>query len=78
MAGRHYRRRIANGGDPYWLDARFASRCACGKAIKTGERVFYYPRERKVVCESCGHTGENALRAEMSMDRFGTDCAYDY
>lgn len=44
--------------DPYWLNAKFASVCACGKAIKNGDRIFYYPSCRKAVCEVCGRKGQ--------------------
>ena len=41
--------------DPYWLNARFASKCAkCSKVISRGERVFYYPLGKKAYCETCG------------------------
>lgn len=35
-------------GDPYWMTAKFPGKCAkTGEPFKCGERVFYYPRERK-------------------------------
>lgn len=71
-----YRRYVNN--DPYWLNARFASVCGCGVQIKRGDRIFYYPKSKKAVCEKCGRLGEGDLRAERSMDAFGTDCGYDF
>ena len=47
-------------GDPYWMNAKFAGTCAkTGEAFKKGERVFYYPRERKCYA---GAAGEAAAR----------------
>ena len=50
--------------DPYWTTARFASRCrrtsgatpgsACGAPIRKGDRIFYYPASRIVLCETGG------------------------
>lgn len=36
-------------GDPYWTTARFAGQSANkdGAPIRKGDRIFYYPRERK-------------------------------
>lgn len=36
-------------GDPYWTTARYngASNNKDGAQIKRGDRIFYYPRERK-------------------------------
>ena len=53
--------------DPYWLNARFASVCSCGKAIKKGDRIFYYPNEKKAVCEDpCGLEGAAYLQADKA------------
>jgi hypothetical protein len=51
------RRRNSRGGDPYWTEARFDSDCTrCGRRIKKGERIFYYPNGRKAYCadDGCG------------------------
>ena len=64
--------------DPYWTTARFRSLCSCGRQIQKGERIFYYPRERKAVCEGCGQQGSAALRAERAYEHYGVDCALDY
>ncbi len=36
-------------GDPYWLTSRFSGPSANndGAPIRKGDRIFYYPRERK-------------------------------
>ena len=43
-------------GDPYWLNARFHSTCKCGRPIKKGDSIFYYPRQRTAMCDgpNCG------------------------
>jgi hypothetical protein len=41
-------------GDPYWLNARFTSKCSCGASIRKGDRIFYYPKSKKALCTSCG------------------------
>ena len=64
--------------DPYWTTAKFNSTCACGKAVKQGDRIFYYPSQKKAVCETCGEEGASALRAEIAYERYGSDCAMDY
>ncbi len=43
-------------GDPYWTHARFQSQCPrCHTTIRKGDRIFYYPRHKHALCESCGH-----------------------
>lgn len=48
--------RTSYRGDPYWLDARFASACACGNPdhhIRKGDRIFYYPKGKKAFVGPC-------------------------
>ena len=43
--------------NPYWLAARFASKCSqCGATIPKGSQIFYYPINRHVLCSApaCG------------------------
>lgn len=40
--------------DPRWITARFNSDCPCGQPIHKGEKIFYYPKGRKALCEKCG------------------------
>lgn len=47
--------------DPYWMSARFDSIAEDGTQVRRGDRVFYYPSERKV------YAGE---RAEAESRRF--------
>jgi hypothetical protein len=55
-------------GDPRWITARFDSKCPCGNIIKRGERIFYYPRTRTVLCENpCGNKA-SAEFAASAMD----------
>jgi hypothetical protein len=41
-------------GDPRWIRAKFNSRCRCGKQIRTGDEILYWPYNRSVQCETCG------------------------
>ncbi len=53
--------------DPYWTEARFDSDCGdsrCHRRIHKGERIFYYPKGRKALCESCGQVGYSDLMNE--------------
>jgi len=45
--------------DPYWLTAKFDSKCTrtgCDATIRKGERAFYYPSSRSCYCQKddCG------------------------
>ncbi len=41
--------------DPRPLQTRFASRCEkCGKKLAKGTDAFYWPSDRKILCEPCG------------------------
>jgi len=73
-----YKNRRYVNSDPYWLAARFGSVCTCGKAIRKGDRIFYFPKGKRAFCEPCGKVEERGIIAERSMDRFGSDCGYDY
>lgn len=64
MYGKRYSR------DPKWLTVKYACKCSkCGKAIKQGERGFYYPSDRSMFCEG-EECGGNASRDFES-------CAFD-
>ena len=55
--------------DPYWTRARFTSQCRkCGRTIRRGEDIYYYPRTRTVYCG--GECGQAASRdfAAMAQD----------
>lgn len=46
--------------DPYWTTARFPGVCAkTGEPIRKGERIFYYPKDRKTLK---GEAAEQAAR----------------
>ena len=41
--------------DPYWLVAKFASKCkSCSSPIRKGERIYFYPTSRTALCFTCG------------------------
>lgn len=61
----YYRPKNTYSNDPRWINARFESICAhCGKKIKRGDRVFYYPLHKRVFCDgdSCGKHCERDFR----------------
>jgi len=42
-------------GDPYWTEAHYFSTCSrCGRHIRAGEQIFYYPKGRRVYCDAPG------------------------
>lgn len=54
-------------GDPRWIEARYAGACRrCGRDVKPGERVFYYPRERAIYCAADGCGGAESARFESA------------
>ncbi len=55
------------GGDPYWTTARFDSTDAEGKPVKTGARIFYYPRTKSV------YQGESAERESRAYEAAAFD-----
>lgn len=56
--------------DPYWLNARFDSRCACGAAIQKGERIFYYPNGKRALCAKCGATASAEFEGAKQDEAF--------
>lgn len=53
-------------GDPYWLNARYAGACkGCGAPIGRGDRVFYWPKGKRVECRLCGELAERRFLAEV-------------
>lgn len=53
-------------GDPRWLTAKWPGKCSapkCGKPIAKGERVFYYPNGKRILCPACGEQGEREFTA---------------
>ena len=45
--------------DPFWLNAKFGSKCGnCNKEIVKGERIYYYPKTKTAMCEKCGKGAE--------------------
>jgi len=65
-----YGRRRYYGGDPYWTTARFNSVCNCGCVIHKGQPIFYYPRSRTALCETCGRRGDADLQDEILNEQF--------
>lgn len=60
--------------DPYQTTAKFNSKCAsCKEVIPKGVNIVYDPNEKKAYHLACGQDIMDGLRAEKSMDEFGTD-----
>jgi hypothetical protein len=58
-------------GDPYWMTAKFPGTCAkTGVPFKRGDRVFYYPRDRKC------YVGEAAEAASRDFEACAQDEAF--
>lgn len=52
---------------PYWLKAHYGGKCfKCGRGIKKGEDIFYYPSTKAVLCsyEPCGQQASKDLAAD--------------
>ena len=52
--------------DPYWTKARYPSTCVrCGRDITKGAQIFYYPKGKKVYCDSegCGKACSREFQA---------------
>jgi hypothetical protein len=63
MASRRYGNR-----DPFWLESRYAGKCAkCKAPFKAGERIFYYPNGKAAYSGAC---------AEAAAGDFSA-CAFD-
>ena len=53
-------------GDPYWITARHDDECSgCHQPVKRGERAFYYPRNRTLMCRNCGEDADARFRSEV-------------
>lgn len=71
-----YRKRTGRG--PFWMKAKYAGSCkTCDASISKGDQVLYNPARRGVQCRTCGYEVALGVRAEESVERFGTDCMLD-
>jgi len=56
-------------GDPRSLEAKYPGTCCtCGKAIRKGERIAYWPNGRKVYCWPCGEQPLREAQSEMAQE----------
>lgn len=63
VVGKYGYKGASYGGDPHWLPARFDGLCKkCGKKVKKGDRIFYYPKGKSAYCETCGKLAEKDFR----------------
>jgi len=60
-----------------WIEikAKFNNTCKCGKPIVKGQDVLFYSslNNKCCLCVDCSQEQRNALRAERSMEQYGTD-----
>jgi hypothetical protein len=60
--------------DPRWTTARFPGQCKkCEGKIKTGEKVYFFPVGKIVLCQSCGEEASRRFAAE-AMDEENNRC----
>ena len=58
---------MRRGLDPKWMQAKYAGTCKrCGKAIKAGERMFYFPNARACYCSADGCGGKESRAFESA------------
>ncbi len=51
--------------DPRWITTRYPGECkGCRSKIPKGARVYYFPRSRTILCESCGEPEAARFNAE--------------
>jgi len=68
-----YKGRSSYGGDPHWLSAKFDSVCSkvgCGKKLKKGDRIFYYPKSKSAYCEEHGKIAERDFRTKSEEEDY--------
>ena len=61
--------RFNRSSRPYWITAHYGGKCSnpkCGRPVKKGEDIFYYPATRTFLCcyEPCGQQAERDLKAD--------------
>jgi hypothetical protein len=59
---------------PMWLKARYGGKCSnpkCGRGIKKGEEILYYPASKRVLCcyEPCGQRAWRELETVRAQER---------
>ena len=66
-----YRRTYSR--DPRWIEAMIAARCQhhengvrCATMIRAGERAFYYPLTKTILCAACGEQAARAFASEAA------------
>ena len=52
--------------DPYWITAKRNGECSgCEAPVKKGERAFWYPNGRKILCGRCGEAASREFDAAV-------------
>lgn len=65
-----YRPFTSYGGDPYWMNAKYAGTDAKGLAFKKGERVFYYPKTKTIYAGANAETAYHDFRSMAEDEDF--------
>lgn len=56
--------------DPRWIQSKFAGTCSrCATAIPHQASAFWYPKGRKLLCETCGGNASREFEA-MAADEY--------
>ena len=57
-------------GDPHWITAHYDGKCSeCGTEIKKGDRAFYFPNGKKILCEAvCGRAAHERFVEEAELE----------
>ena len=65
--------------DPHWLAARFPGQCRkCGAAIRKGDRIYYHPLTRTVLCAACGEPAAAETAAAVADEIYYTGADFDH
>jgi ribosomal protein S27E len=57
--------------DPRVIVAKFESSCKkCGKKIKKGTELYYWPSSREINCLACGETDYNQFLSSAQDEEF--------
>lgn len=56
--------------DPYWLTAKWEGTCHCGGTIKKGQRAFYYPNGKRLLCAPCSEKAAAEFAAAAADEAF--------
>lgn len=57
--------------DPFWMTSKYGGNCRkCSEAIKKGEEIWYYPKDKLAYCEKCGKEAEKDFLSAVEDEEF--------